>query len=62
MSDPVWISVSLRRPKDGQVVLARNERVMPMVVTYRETPIARWESPNSVYQEQYFTEWAPLPS
>jgi hypothetical protein len=63
MSDPVWVSVSLRCPKDGQVVIAREKySVTLLVVTYRETPMARWESANCVYQYQYLTEWAPLPT
>ena len=60
MPEPTWVSVSLRHPKDGQVCLVREKySVAPMRVTFRATPVARWEVDYSIYQYQFFVEWAP---
>jgi hypothetical protein len=60
MLEPTWVSVSLRRPKDGQVCLVRERQsVTPMRVTFRASPVARWEVDYSVFQYQFFVEWAP---
>jgi hypothetical protein len=63
MLEPAWVSASFRHPKDGQVCLVREKHsVAPMRVTFHATPVARWEVEYSVYQYQYFAEWAPLPT
>jgi hypothetical protein len=62
MPEPTWVSVSLRQPKDGQVCLVREKySVTPMRVTFRAAPVPRWEVDYSVYQYQFFVEWAADP-
>ena len=56
--DRAWISISVREPRDHELVYARAKRGTPRKVVFYATP-PRWIGANIVYQFEYFREWAP---
>lgn len=60
--DGRWYSVrGAIRPRDGEQVLVRQLLdIEPLRVVYRSALIARWLSPDAIYQFEYFAEWRRL--
>ena len=56
---PNWIPTAVLLPSDGESVLVRGRYdAAPRAVVFRCHPIARWESRETVYQFEYFNQWA----
>jgi hypothetical protein len=59
LAEPIWIPTSVHLPKDGQSVFVKaryNDE--PRAVIFRRGPAACWEDRYSIYQFDYFQEWA----
>ena len=54
-----WIPTYMHLPSDGQLVLVRYNPA-PRAVVFRRYPAARWENNGSVYQFEYFDQWATI--
>jgi hypothetical protein len=48
-------------PNDGQPVFVKGRyNPEPRTVVFRRYPAARWENNGSVYQFEYFDQWATI--
>jgi hypothetical protein len=56
-----WTPVASMLPADGETVLAKTAYGTEYCVTFRSTPLARWEDPHFVRQLEFFQYWKPLP-
>ena len=61
MTEPNWIPTSTHLPNDGQPVFVKGRyNPEPRAVVFRRHPTARWENNGSVYQFEYFNQWAAM--
>jgi hypothetical protein len=53
-----WISIKERLPTDGEIVFVKAlHSDQPQQATFKQHPVARWESGNIVFQLERFAYW-----
>ena len=61
IAEPNWIPTTTLLPSDGQSVYVKGRyNPEPRAVVFRRYPAARWENRDTVYEFEYFNQWAVI--
>ena len=56
-----WVSTATRPPADGEFVLAKTKLgTIEHRVTFRATPVPRWEDANFIRHLAFYEYWCPV--
>ena len=61
MNNREWVATATRPPGDGEFVLAKTKLgSIAHRVTFRATPVPRWEDASFVRQLEFYAYWRPV--